>query len=280
MADRRSDRSDSKRRRPPPGGRVPTPGEAPTRPDKLVVPEEGVRLNRYIARAGITSRRKADDLIAGGAVAIDGKTVTELGTRVFPGQKVSVEGRPIALQERTYILLNKPSDTITTTDDERGRHTVLDLIDLPEREKNGVFPVGRLDRDTLGILLLTNDGELAHRLMHPRYRVDKLYQVVTREPVKPHELDELARGVELDDGPARADRVTYLDAADKRAIGLGLHEGRNRQVRRMLEALGHEVVRLERVGYAGLDTRGVRRGKWRLLLPHEVARLRRLVRLK
>lgn len=274
------ERRPSRNRRPAPTGRVPTPGEAPTRPDRLEVPEEGVRLNRYVARAGVTSRRKADDLIAGGHVAIDGKVVTELGTRVFPGQRVAVDGKPVLPQERTYILLNKPSDTITTTDDERGRQTVLDLVDLPEREKSGLFPVGRLDRDTLGVLLLTNDGALAHRLMHPRYRVDKLYTIVTREPVKPHELDMLARGVELDDGPAKADRVTFLDPSDHHAIGIGLHEGRNRQVRRMLEAIGHDVVRLERVGYAGLDTRGVRRGKWRLLLPHEVGRLRRLVRLK
>jgi 23S rRNA pseudouridine2605 synthase len=157
---------------------------------------------------------------------------------------------------------------------------VLDLIDLPPAEKEGLFPVGRLDRDTQGVLLLTNDGELSHRLMHPSYQIDKLYRVRTRMPVKPDELARLRDGVLLDDGMARADQVAYVQPPDLHELGLLLHEGRNRQIRRMLEAIGHLVERLERVGYAGLTTEGLRRGKWRRLLPHEVTRLYRLVKLK
>ena len=239
-----------------------------------------MRLNRYISQAGLASRRKADELIQQGRVRMNGTVVTELGTRVSRGDVVEVNGVRITPQAFEYVLLNKPSDTITTTSDERDRRTVLDLIDLPEKTKNGLFPVGRLDRNTTGALLLTNDGELAHRLMHPSYGVEKIYRVRTAAPVKPHELDQLTRGIELEDGEARADRAAYLNSHDQHQIGIMIHEGRNRQVRRMLEALGHEVAALERVSYGGLTTAGVRRGKWRRLDPKEVARLRRMVRLK
>lgn len=241
--------------------------------------DEVVRLNRYIAQAGVASRRKADELIQQGRVKVDGQVVTELGARVHPGQQVEVNGRLISPRGYLYILLNKPEDVITTTDDERGRATVLDLIRLPDEEKAGLYPVGRLDRDTTGVLLITNDGELAHRLMHPRYEVDKIYRIRTKDPVKPHQLDELRRGVALEDGPARADDVAYLDLSDHREVAMRLHEGRNRQVRRMMEALGHEVTRLERVHYAGLTTAGVRRGHWRRLTAAEVRDLRRRVKL-
>ncbi|GIV61297.1 MAG: pseudouridine synthase [Rhodothermaceae bacterium] len=239
-----------------------------------------MRLNRYIARAGVCSRRKADELIRAGRVRVNGEVVTEMGVRVQEGDEVIVNGRRISPQPYLYLLLNKPGDTITTTDDEKGRATVLDLIDLPPEEKEGLFPVGRLDRHTTGVLLLTNDGELAHRLMHPRYQVEKLYRVRTREAVKPHQLEQLREGIELDDGLARADRVAYLTPDNHHEVGLQIHEGRNRQVRRMFEALGHEVVQLERVAYAGLTTAGVRRGKWRRLQDAEVRRLRRSVGLK
>ena len=238
-----------------------------------------VRLNRYIAQAGVCSRRKADELIQAGRVKVDGQVVTELGTRVREGQKVEVGGSLISPRGFLYLLLNKPEDVITTTDDEKGRRTVLDLIRMPADEKSGLYPVGRLDRDTTGVLLVTNDGELAHRLMHPSYEIDKIYRVRTKEPVKPHQIDDLRKGVELEDGPARADDVAYIDPADPREIGLRLHEGRNRQVRRMMEAIGHEISRLERVNYAGLTSEGVRRGHWRRLSPGEVKRLRRLVKL-
>lgn len=240
-----------------------------------------VRLNKYIAQAGVCSRRKADALIAEGRVKIDGEVVTELGTRVGEGATVEVGGRTISPQGHHYLLLNKPVHTITTTSDERGRPTVMDLLGgLPKKDDLGLFPVGRLDRDTVGVLLLTNDGELAHRLMHPRYEIEKLYVVRTKEAVKPHEIEQLREGVQLDDGPAKADRVAYAALPNHHEVGVQLHEGRNRQIRRMFEALGHEVVHLERVRYAGLTTEGLRRGRWRRLTPHEVGALRRRLKLR
>jgi len=242
--------------------------------------KDGMRLNKYIARSGVTSRRKADTLIDQGRVKINGEVVKEYWYRVQEDDTVEVNGEIISPRGHIYILLNKPKDTITTTDDEHDRDTVMDLIRLPNLHNLGLFPVGRLDRDTVGVLLLTNDGDLAHRLMHPSYEIDKLYVVRTRGPVKPHELDQLRKGVQLDDGMAAADQVTYVDPEDQHAIGLRLHEGRNRQIRRMMEALGHDVVHLERINYAGLTAEGVRRGKWRRLTEHEVRALRRKVRLK
>ena len=242
--------------------------------------EGGGRLNRYIARAGVCSRRNADALIDQGLVKVNGAVVSEYWYQVAPGDVVEVNGRVISPRRFLYLLLNKPKDTITTTRDERGRPTVLDLIALPDEERAGLFPVGRLDRDTLGVLLLTNDGDLAHRLMHPRYEIAKRYVVRTKEAVKPHEIDQLKRGLMLDDGLAKADMAAFADPSNRHEIGLEIHEGRNRQVRRMLEALGHTVVALERVAYANLNTKGVRRGKWRRLQPHEVRRLRKLVHLK
>ena len=242
-------------------------------------PEGPVRLNRYIAQAGITSRRKADDLIAEGRVRINGAVVTELGSRVEPGDRVEVDGQTISPQPFEYVLLNKPKDTITTVDDERDRQTVMDLLTDELRER-GIVPVGRLDRDTTGALLITNDGELTHRLMHPRYEIEKLYLIGVDAPVKPHDLDRLRQGVELEDGPAKADQVAYVSPDQPRQIGMALHEGRNRQVRRMMEALGYRVVTLDRVRYAGLTLDGLRRGRWRRLEPHEINGLRRSVKLK
>jgi len=238
-----------------------------------------MRLNRFLARAGVAARRKADEMIAAGAVAVNGRVVTEMGVQVQPGDVVTVNGRPVTPTEHLYLLLNKPDDFITTKDDERGRATVLDLIGLPEAEKGALFPVGRLDRHTTGVLLLTTDGELAHRLLHPSYGVKKYYRIRTRDTVKPHDIEALKAGVMLDDGPATPDNVGYIALPDYHELGMLLHEGRNRIVRRMMEALGHEVVELERVRYADLTSEGVRRGKWRRLTPVEVKRLRRLVKL-
>ncbi|MBE2185501.1 MAG: rRNA pseudouridine synthase [Rhodothermales bacterium] len=238
-----------------------------------------MRLNRFLARAGVAARRKADEMIAAGAVAVNGRVVTEMGVQVQPGDVVTVNGRPVTPTEHLYLLLNKPDDFITTKDDERGRATVLDLIGLPEAEKGALFPVGRLDRHTTGVLLLTTDGELAHRLLHPSYGVKKYYRIRTRDTVKPHDIEALKAGVMLDDGPATPDNVGYIALPDYHELGMLLHEGRNRIVRRMMEALGHEVMELERVRYADLTSEGVRRGKWRRLTPVEVKRLRRLVKL-
>lgn len=252
--------------------------KAEARPD-----EQGggaARLNKYIARSGVCSRRKADELIDQGLVKVNGEVAGEYWYRVQPGDVVEVNGRVISPRQFIYILLNKPKDTITTTSDERGRKTVMDLVKLPDQEGDGLFPVGRLDRDTTGTLLLTNDGDLAHRLMHPRHEITKRYVVQTRRAVKPHEIDQLKRGIELDDGLARADQATYVHPSNHHEIGIEIHEGRNRQVRRMFEALGHDVRALERVAYARLTTAGIRRGKWRRLAPHEIRRLRKLVHLK
>ena len=241
-------------------------------------PNAPVRLNRYIAQAGVTSRRKADELIAAGRVRVNGEVVTELGTKIDPSDRVEVEGQVIQQQAFEYVLLNKPKDTITTVDDERDRRIVMDLLDDEARQR-GVVPVGRLDRDTTGVLLLTNDGDLTHRLMHPSYSIEKLYLVRATASVKPHDLDRLREGVMLEDGEAKADRAAYV-SDDPREVGLALHEGRNRQIRRMMEALGYEIAALDRVEYAGLNLTRLRRGEWRRLRPNEINRLRRLVKLK
>lgn len=251
------------------------------RPDTAPRPEaEGpVRLNKYLARAGVASRREADALIEAGRVSVNGETVTEMGVKVEDTDRIEVDGQPVRPANLVYILLNKPKDAITTVTDDRGRRTVMDLVEIPETEKAALFPVGRLDRDTTGALLLTTDGELAHRLMHPRYGAVKIYVVHLDASVTESDLDRLRAGVDLDDGPARADHAAFV-RSDRRVIGLQLHEGRNRQVRRMIEALGRRVEALERVEYAGLSLAGLRKGRWRRLEPHEVNALRRSVKLK
>lgn len=240
--------------------------------------EELIRLNRYIARSGVCSRRKADELIEQGRVRVNGKVVRELGTKVRPHDRVTANGREIQSLSSIHILLNKPRDTISTVSDPRGRPTVIDLITKEELRK-GLFPVGRLDRDTTGAILLTTDGLLANRLMHPRWEVEKVYVAETSRPVSREELQSLMDGVELGDGPGRADQVSYHTPNDRKRVAIQIHEGRNRQVRRMFGAIGHEVVSLDRVRYAGLTVRNLRRGEWRRLTPKEVGRLRKLVRL-
>jgi pseudouridine synthase len=234
---------------------------------------EGMRINKYISHAGVCSRRDADQLVEQGRVKIDGETVTQHGTRVREGQTVTVDGEEVYPLEFEYVLLNKPKDTISTTDDPKDRQTVLEVVGVPDDNPSGLFPVGRLDRNTTGVLLITNDGDLAHRLMHPRYEIPKIYYVRTQDRVKPHQLDRLRRGVELDDGDAAADQVAYLNPDSKTDIALELHEGRNRQVRRMMEALGHSIVQLERAKYASLTTGRLQRGDWRRLEPEEVREL-------
>lgn len=236
-----------------------------------------MRLNRFLARAGVASRRAADALIADGHVTVNGETVTEMGVKVSSSDRVVVDGQPIGLADLVYVLLNKPTDAITTVSDDRGRRTVLDVVSGVKED--ALFPVGRLDRDTTGALLLTTDGDLAHRLMHPRYGAVKLYVVTTERPVTKAEVDALKNGVELEDGPATADHAERI-SDDPRRVAIQLHEGRNRQVRRMFEAIGHSVAALDRIGYAGLTLDGLRRGRWRHLQPHEVNTLRRSVKLK
>ena len=236
---------------------------------------EAGRLNRYIARTGLCSRRAADTLIDQGLVKVNGQVVRTYWHQVERGDRVEVNGAVISPRPFEYVLLNKPKDTIATARDERNRATVLDLIPAPVR--TGLFTVGRLDRDTVGVLLLTSDGDLGYRLMHPRYKVTKRYLVHTLKPLTPQEMHRLCQGVELEDGWAKADQVAPVDSSNPCRIGLELHEGRNRQVKRMIASLGHQVQRLERISFAGLTAKGVRRGKWRRLRPHEVTRLQRLV---
>jgi 23S rRNA pseudouridine2605 synthase len=225
-----------------------------------------VRLNAYLARAGVASRRKADDLIKAGRVLVNGEP-GQLNTFVLASDRVEVDGREVGKQRLAHLLLHKPAGVVTTARDPQGRPTVVQLVPAEPR----VVPVGRLDADTTGALLLTNDGALAHRLAHPRYGVEKVYEVEVRGEPSDDVLRRLAEGVELDDGrtaPARARRL------GRHRLELTLHEGRNRQVRRMLETLGHRVTRLHRSGYAGLTLDGLEPGAWRELVPGEVERLR------
>jgi 23S rRNA pseudouridine2605 synthase len=225
-----------------------------------------MRLNAYLARAGVASRRGADKLIKSGRVRVNGE-LGQLNTFVKSGDQVLVDGKEVTPQRLAYVLLHKPPATVTTLDDPHGRKTVVDLIDLPER----VVPVGRLDADTTGALLLTNDGALAHRLAHPRYGVEKTYEVDVEGEPSDDALHALAAGIELDDGRTAPARVRCLDPS---RIELTIHEGRNRQVKRMLEAVGHPVRRLHRSAYAGLTLEGLEPAQWRELEPLEVERLR------
>ena len=225
-----------------------------------------MRLNAYLARAGVASRRKADDLIKAGRVTVNGEP-GQLNTFVQQRDVVQVDGRRVEKQQLAYLLLNKPRDTVTTASDPQGRKTVVELVPQETR----VVPVGRLDVDTTGALLLTNDGELAHRLAHPRYGVEKAYVVEVEGEPSDATLEQLRAGVELDDGPTAPAKVRRLT---KNVIELTIHEGRNRQVKRMLEAVGHPVTRLHRSEYAGLNVDGLEPGRWRELTSGEVERLR------
>ncbi|MBL8002991.1 MAG: pseudouridine synthase [Flavobacteriales bacterium] len=232
-----------------------------------------VRLNRYLAQAGVGSRREADELITSGAVTVNGKVVTELGTRIKPDDVVHFGGQKLSMEQKRYVLLNKPKDTITTTDDPRERHTVMDLIRNACTER--LYPVGRLDRNTTGLILLTNDGDLAKKLTHPSHGAEKIYHATLDKNISAKDLERLAEGVHLEDGPAAADEVSYVGES-KREVGIKLHMGRNRIVRRMFEALGYEVVKLDRVIFAGLTKKDLPRGHWRHLTEKELNLLRRL----
>jgi 23S rRNA pseudouridine2605 synthase len=232
-----------------------------------------IRLNRYLAQAGVGSRREADELITTGAVTVNGKVVTELGTKVKPEDIVHFGGQKLNIEQKRYVLLNKPRDTITTTDDPRDRHTVMSLIAKACSER--LYPVGRLDRNTTGVLLLTNDGDLAKKLTHPSHGAEKLYHATLDRSLTVEELHKLTEGVHLEDGPAHADEVSFVGAS-KREVGLKIHMGRNRVVRRMFEALGAEVVKLDRVMFAGLTKKELQRGHWRHLSEKEVTWLKQM----
>lgn len=234
-----------------------------------------IRLNRYIANAGICSRREADELIATGVVSVNGKIVTEMGYKVKPTDKIGYGGQTLKREKLVYILLNKPKDYIATLDDPQGRRTVFDLIRNACNER--IYPVGRLDRNTTGLLLLTNDGELTTKLTHPKHGVRKIYQVTLDNPFTSSDMQKLADGIELEDGFIQPDKISYVaDGSDRREVGIEIHSGRNRIVRRMFEALGYEVVKLDRVVFAGLTKKDLPRGHWRVLTEAEVGFLKML----
>ncbi len=231
--------------------------------------DELIRLNRFLSRAGVCSRREADEFIEAGVVTVNGEVVTELGTKVKPTDVVKFHDQPVGLEKKVYVLLNKPKNCVTTMDDPKGRMTVMDLVSNACDER--IYPVGRLDRNTTGVLLLTNDGDLAARLTHPRYEHKKIYHIVVDNPVKEEHLTQIASGIELDDGFIKADSISYVDQENKNNVGIEIHSGKNRIVRRIFESLGYQVVRLDRVYFAGLTKKGLRRGAWRHLTPQEVA---------
>lgn len=227
-----------------------------------------IRLNRYLSNAGVASRREADKLIAAGVVTVNGQVVTELGTKVGPGDRVHFGGQRLTTETKRYVLVNKPKDFITTTDDPRDRRTVMALIDDACTER--LYPVGRLDRNTTGVLLMTNDGDLAKKLTHPSHGAEKIYAATLDKAITRADLEKLVAGIELEDGLAQADEASYVDGGSKKEVGLKLHMGRNRVVRRMFEAIGYEVVKLDRVVFAGLTKKDLPRGKWRHLTEKEV----------
>ena len=235
-------------------------------------PNEPIRLNRFLANAGVCSRREADDFIAAGVVSVNGKVVTELGTKVLRSDNVVFHNQPVMPEKKVYILLNKPKDYVTTTDDPQKRKTVMDLIKGACREH--VYPVGRLDRNTTGVLLFTNDGDLASKLTHPHFLKKKVYHVFLDKNVAASDIQRIAEGIELDDGEIHADAVEYASPTDKKQVGIEIHSGRNRIVRRICQHLGYRVVKLDRVLFAGLTKKNVKRGDWRFLTEAEVNMLR------
>ncbi len=232
---------------------------------------EPIRLNKFIAASGICSRRDADELIKRGKVKINGKVVTELGIKVYLSANVLVNDKVITPEKKVYILINKPKDYVSTVDDPHAERTVIDLVRKAAKER--VYPVGRLDRNTTGVLLITNDGELTKKLTHPSSNKKKIYHISLNKAVIRADLDRIADGIELEDGLIKVDAVSYVDA-NKKEIGIELHSGRNRIVRRIFEHLGYRVVKLDRVYFAGLTKKGVNRGKWRFLEEKEISMLK------
>ena len=235
-------------------------------------PEAPVRLNKFLANAGVCSRREADQYIQAGVVSVNGEVVTELGTKVKRTDEIKFHDQNVSLEKKVYVLLNKPKDYVTTSDDPQQRKTVMDLVRnvCPER----IYPVGRLDRNTTGVLLLTNDGDLASKLTHPKFLKKKVYHVYLDKNVTAHDMQQIAEGITLDDGEVHADAIEYAHPTDKSQVGIEIHSGRNRIVRRIFESLGYRVVKLDRVQFAGLTKKNLRRGDWRFLTEKEVDMLR------
>ena len=235
-------------------------------------PNEPLRLNKFLANAGVCSRREADEFIQAGVVTVNGQVVTELGTKVLRTDEVKFHDQPVTIEKKVYVLLNKPKDYVTTVDDPQQRKTVMDLVKdaCPER----IYPVGRLDRNTMGVLLLTNDGELACKLTHPKFLKKKVYHVYLDKNLTAHDMQQIADGITLEDGEVHADAIEYADDNDKSQVGIEIHSGKNRIVRRIFESLGYHVTKLDRVMFAGLTKKNLRRGDWRYLTEKEVDMLR------
>jgi len=270
-------------KKPKAGGKKKFTGPSRDKPVKEKVKDGGyrredeglIRLNKYLADAGVCSRREADKLIASGVVKVNGKVVTELGTKVSPTDKVVYGGEALKREKLRYLVLNKPKDFITTTDDPFERKTVMSLVDRACQER--IYPVGRLDRGTTGVLLFTNDGDIAKKLTHPKHGIRKIYHVVLNKQLTKADLENIATGLELDDGPIKVDKISRADdGLNKKEVGIELHSGRNRIVRRIFESLGYKVLRLDRVVFAGITKKDTPRGKWRMLNDNEVNMLKRL----
>ena len=240
--------------------------------DILTEPNEPIRLNKFLANAGVCSRREADEFITAGVVSVNGEVVTELGTKIKRSDVVKFHDEPVSIERKVYVLLNKPKDTVTTSDDPQERRTVMDLVKGACNER--IYPVGRLDRNTTGVLLLTNDGDLASKLTHPKFLKKKIYHVHLDKNLTKADMEQIAAGIQLEDGEIHADAISYTDDFKKDQVGIEIHSGKNRIVRRIFESLGYKVVKLDRVFFAGLTKKGLRRGDWRYLSEAEVNYLR------
>lgn len=240
--------------------------------EQFVDPNEPIRLNKFLANAGVCSRREADEFITAGVVSVNGEVVTELGTKIKRGDEVKFHDQTVSIERKIYVLLNKPKDTVTTSDDPQARRTVMDLVKGACNER--IYPVGRLDRNTTGVLLLTNDGDLASKLTHPKYLKKKIYHVHLDKNLTKADMEQIAAGIQLDDGEIHADAISYTDDVKKDDVGIEIHSGKNRIVRRIFESLGYKVMKLDRVYFAGLTKKGLRRGEWRYLTEQEVNSLR------
>lgn len=247
------------------------------KPAEPTVDDGLIRLNRYIANSGICSRRKADELIAAGVVSVNNVVISELGHKVDPAKdSIRYNGELLKREKRVYVLLNKPKDYITTTDDPQERRTVMQLVEKASRER--IYPVGRLDRNTTGLLLMTNDGDLADKLSHPRNGITKIYQVELNKSLSQGDLNKIQFGIELEDGLIKPDSVSYVAGGSKKEIGIQIHSGKNRIVRRIFEHLGYDVVKLDRVVYGNLTKKDLPRGRWRYLEEHELIQIKHLIK--
>lgn len=240
--------------------------------EQFVDPNDPIRLNKFLANAGVCSRREADEFITAGVVSVNGEVISELGTKIKRGDEVKFHDQLVSIERKIYILLNKPKDTVTTSDDPQARRTVMDLVKGACDER--IYPVGRLDRNTTGVLLLTNDGDLASKLTHPKFLKKKIYHVHLDKNLTKADMEQIAAGIQLEDGEIQADAISYTDELKKDDVGIEIHSGKNRIVRRIFESLGYKVMKLDRVYFAGLTKKGLRRGEWRYLSEQEVNFLR------